>query len=258
MAESSYSQSYNRIISLAPSLTKSLYLLNAEDQLTACTSYCDTPDSDKKEIVASAIKVNLEKIVSLRPDLIIVMPLTNPETIASLKKFGIRVEEFSSPLTFDEICEQFLQLGKMAGKEHLAVDIVRKSKAKVDSLISLQNLIRSQTVFFQIGANPIFTVLPNTFMNDYISFIGCENIAFDMKGGTISRESVLARNPDIIFVATMGVIGAEEKKIWKSYNELNAAKNDHIFIIDSDLSCVPTPVTFAQTLEIMFQQLSMN
>jgi iron complex transport system substrate-binding protein len=248
-------QEYSRIISLAPSLTKNLVFLDAEDKLVGCTSYCTLTPGTEKEVVASAITVNLEKIVSLQPDLILVMPLTNPETIASLKKFGIRLEMFPSPRSFDEICEQFVYLGKLIGKQELAEDIVMESKAEVHKLARTGSTGNRQRMFFQIGANPIFSVLPNTFMEDYITYTGCTNIVRGMKGGIISRESVLARNPEIIFVATMGVLGEEERTIWKSYKDLKAAEDDRIYIIDSDLACLPTPLTFVQTLEIMINYL---
>jgi iron complex transport system substrate-binding protein len=47
----------------------------------------------------------------------------------------------------------------------------------------------------------------------------------------------------------MGIVCSEEKKVWQSYREMSAAKNKKIFIIDSDLACTPTPVTFVRTLE---------
>ena len=252
---SAEAREYNRIVSLAPSLTRNLVFLEAEDKLVGCTSYCMLSPGNEKPIVASAITVNLEKIVSLQPDLILVMPLTSPETIASLKKFGIRVEVFPSPRSFKEICEQFIHLGKLVGKEQLAEDIVARSRADVEKLARKNREDKKPGMFFQIGADPIFSVLPNTFMDDYIRLAGCTNIARDMKGGIISRESVLARNPEIIFVATMGVLGEEERETWKSYKGLDAAENNRIFIVDSDLACLPTPVTFVQTLTIMIKAL---
>jgi iron complex transport system substrate-binding protein len=97
-----------------------------------------------------------------------------------------------------------------------------------------------------LGANPIFTVLENTFMNDFILFCNGENIANGLTKGSLTRESVLLSNPDLIIVATMGGFGEEEKKIWESYAGLKAAKNNKIFLIDSETSCIPTPVNFAK------------
>ena len=65
----------------------------------------------------------------------------------------------------------------------------------------------------------------NTFMNDFITFAGGENIASDLTRGTITRESVLLRNPDVIVIVTMGILAEEEKDRWASSKQLNAAKN---------------------------------
>ena len=249
-------QSYSRIVSLAPSLTKNVYYLESQRKLVGCTSYCEMAKPDNKEIVASAVNVNIEKVVSLKPDLILVTTITNPETIEQIKKFGISVEVFPTPKSFEEICNQFMQIGSLLGKKTKAEEIIRDTRSRVDS-IKKQFMGKEQPkVFFQIGAKPLFTVIPETFMNDYITFVNGQNIVTETKRGTIARESVIARNPDYIFVTTMGIMGEEETKVWKTFSNINATKNDHVFIIDSDLACTPTPVTFIQTLEIISKHIN--
>ena len=84
-----WAKEYKRIISLAPSVTQSLYFLNAQDNLAGCTSYCLAAKKDNKEIVSSAVKPNIEKIISLKPDLVIGSGLTNPRDVATLENVGI-------------------------------------------------------------------------------------------------------------------------------------------------------------------------
>lgn len=238
-----------RIVSLAPSLSMNLYYLDAKQELVGCTSYCEIAKPDKKEIVGSAVTVNIEKIVRLKPDLVVATTITSPETIDMLRKIGIRVEVFPIPKSFDEICTQFLKLGTIIGKEAKAKTVITETKAKVNKIkASHINGIKPK-VFLQIGAKPLFTVIPNTFMNDYILFCGGVNIASDLKMGSIGREAVLKRNPDVIFIVTMGIIGEEEKAVWENYADLKAKKNKQIFAIDSNLACTPTPISFLKTLE---------
>ena len=242
-------QNEKRIISLAPSITKNIYYLDAQNQLVGCTSYCTEALNDKIEVIASAVKVNIEKSVSLLPDLVLATTITDPETINMFKKFGVKVEVFPTPKSFNEICDQFIRLGLLLGKDEKAHQVVDESKAKIESFSAKNELQNTSKIFFQIGAKPLFTVLPNTFMNDYISFLGSRNIAEGMSQGTITRESVLTHNPDVIFVVTMGIIGDEEKKTWESYKGLKAADNNKVFIIDAEKACSPTPITFVETLE---------
>jgi len=239
-----------RIVSLAPSITKELESLNMTENIVGATSYCDISKKNKELIVGTATEVNIEKILLLKPDIVIASGLTKQTTINTLKNNGIAVHFIKKMQSFDDICNQAIELGKLVGNADLAISIVNRSRHKVDSMQSLipsgHNKLK---VFFQIGAKPIFTVIPNTFMNDYIIFSGCENLAADMKRGTITRESVLRRNPDVIFIVTMGIVGDEEVKTWESYTELNAVKSKKIFIIDSNIACTPTVLSFTETLE---------
>ena len=239
----------SRIISLAPSLTMNLYYLESEDKLIGCTSYCEIARQDKKPIVASAVKANIEKVVSLKPDLVIASSITSQETIDMVRKFDIRVEVFPTPKSFEEICGQFLRLGKIIGKSTLANEIINKSKTKVAQCIKESKWTDPPKVFIQIGAKPLYAVISNTFMDDYIQFINAKNIAADLTIGTITRESVIARNPDIIFVVTMGILGEEEKENWSNITSISASQAKQIFIIDSNMACTPTPISFVKTLE---------
>jgi iron complex transport system substrate-binding protein len=246
-----FGQTYQRIVSLAPSLTMNLYYLDSQDKLVGCTSYCEIAKPDNKPVVATAVKANIERILSLEPDLVLATSITSLETVTMLKKFGIRVEVFPTSKSFDEICDQFLLIRYLIGKSTLAESIIKETKHKVLQIQKGSNYNDPKKIFMQIGAKPLFVVIPNTFMDDYIRFVNGNNLAFDMTRGTITRESVVARNPDIIIIVTMGIIGEEEREIWKGFQGLNASKHDNIFIIDSNLACTPTPVSFLNTLELI-------
>jgi iron complex transport system substrate-binding protein len=243
----SFAAPATRIVSLAQSLTKNLVDMGAEDNLAGCTSYCLT--TQKKEIVATAVKVNVEKVISLKPDLVIATDLTPKETIETLRKFSLNVVVYSTARSFEEICSQFLDLGKRTGRSEQAMKIIRQTRQKVAKLRGMPH--KSLQMFMQIGADPLFAVIPNTFMNDYITFAGAQNIAADLKMGSITRETVLSRNPDVVFIVTMGVVGMAEKSQWEAMKIMKAARNKQVYIIDSDKACMPSPVSFAETLETM-------
>jgi iron complex transport system substrate-binding protein len=249
-----FSQNIKKVISLAPSITENIYLLGAEDKLAGCTSYCMQAISDGVEQVGSTVNINIEKVLALQPDLVFAMQLTKPQDVEAIRKLGIKVEMIETPKTFDEICEQTIYIGKLIGEQEAAQKIITQTKHTIDSLKQLCNKISGQyKIFFQIGANPIFTVLENTFMNDYILFCKSENIANGMKRGTMTRESVIHRNPDVIIIATMGGFGKDEQEIWNSFKVLNAAKNNKIYLIDSEVACSPTPVNFAKAFAEIYQ-----
>ena len=104
-------------------------------------------------------------------------------------------------------------------------------------------------MFMQIGANPLFAVIKNTFMDDYITLIGGTNITGQAKSGIFSREEVVRQNPDVIIIVTMGNIHHQEKQTWMNFNSINAVKNNRIHILDAERVCSATPMTFVEVLE---------
>lgn len=250
---SSIAQAPKRIVSLVPSLTKQLYALNVEDKIVGCTNYCPGKDRKSVTVVASAIKVNIEKTLLIKPDLVLASALTSPKTIETFKKLGVKTVWFDYPKSFNDLCSQFLELGKIVGKQHHAKEIINSAKARLSTVRKKIPNGNTLKMFVEIGANPLFAAIEHTFMDDYITFTGGTNIAAGLKSGVISRESVLIKNPEVIFIITMGVVGKQEKEVWQSYKSLNASKNNQIFIIDADPASSPTPATFVDVVELMVE-----
>ncbi|MCX5886555.1 MAG: ABC transporter substrate-binding protein [Proteobacteria bacterium] len=246
-------QSYpRRIVSLGPVITEQLYLLGVQDRLIGCTVYCKRPaEAEKKERVGTVIKANVEKIVSLRPDLVICTSLSDPKQVKKLRNLGMRIVLFPAPKNFYELCVQFKELGRVVGKEKEAEEIITTAKRKVESLEKKIGKLQKPRVFVQIGAKPLFSITEDSFINDYLNFAGGINIASKAKAGLYSREQVLKDNPDVIIIVGMGINGGEERKIWKGYETMNAARNDRIYSMDPYKLCSPTPVSFVETLEEM-------
>jgi len=244
-------QEIKRIVSLVPWMTKSLYLMGEEDRLVGCSNFCPTEASSHLPIVSTAVNVNLEKIVLLKPDVVLVSSLISPETVDNLKKLGIRIEYQTYPRSFNEICECFIRIGGLVGQVEKAKAIVAKQKERLEKLKLQIPKGQNPRVLIQIGAKPLFSAVPETFMDDFIRLIGGVNIASAFKIGSITREYVLKQNPDIIFIVTMGIAAQEEKATWLSYKTLSASKSKKIVILDADKTCSPTPILFVDALEEM-------
>lgn len=239
-----------RIISLVPALTEDLYLLGVEGRLIANTSYCKRPPAaEKKEKIGSGMKINLEKILYLEPDLVLAKWYSNQKQIKKLRNLGIRVKVFPDVKNFSDICEEFVGLGKIVGREDKAKQVVSKEKNKVSSIQKKIKGLPKPKVLVQIGAKPLWVATKDSFINDFIKLSGGMNIGPSGKSGLCSREKVLEQNPDIIIIVTMGIVGEEEKKTWQKYKILNAAKNNRIYIVDSYKVCSPTPVSFVEVLD---------
>jgi ABC-type Fe3+-hydroxamate transport system substrate-binding protein len=244
-----------RIVSLSPTISQNIEILNGSHLIVGCTNYCKIAKTSPEKVVATAVDVNIEKVLLLKPDLVLYSTLTKPQTIETLKSLGIKVHFFDVAKSYEVICNQFIEIGKLIGNEPLAQTIVNKCHYQTDSIKQWAKTLKPMNLFFQIGAQPLFTVIDNTFMSDYIGFLGCRNIASGQNYGTISREKVIAQNPDAIIIVTMGILSTEEAEVWKTYNTLNAVKNNRIVIIDADIACEPTPLNFVATLSQLGKML---
>jgi iron complex transport system substrate-binding protein len=239
-----------RIVALAPSMTEALYLLGAEDLLVGNTTYCVTPDAARhKEKVGSVRSPDLEKIVSLKPDLVLATALTNPKTIEKLKSLGVEVMVLPAPKDFRHLCDQFLELGRKVGGEGRAREVVASAEENVAAIRRRIAGLPKPKVFIEIGARPLVTANRGYFINDFVKLAGGTNIAEDSKIGAYSREEVLRRNADVIIIVTMGIAGEKEREAWRKFRTLNAVKYNRIYSVDSRKVCSPTPATFAETLK---------
>jgi len=241
-----------RIVSLGPIITDMIFLLEADDRLIGITSYCIPPaTSEPKEIIGTVMQMNVEKIISMEPDLVIANALTRQKQIIVLQKQGLNVIKLPTPKNFDEICQRLLELGKIIGGHAKAIEVINKARHGVEKIRTAAKNLQKKTVFIQIGLKPLKTSGKGTFINEYIEFAGGRNIALDAKDGIFSREKVLQLDPDVIFIATMGSskkAGNTEKQAWMKFKFLRASKNNEIHVLDPDIVCSPTPSIFLQGL----------
>jgi iron complex transport system substrate-binding protein len=242
-----------RIVSLGPINTENIFLLGAEDRLVADTSYCVHPAKAREKVkIGSVMQVNIEQILGLHPDLILATGLTNPQQAAQLEASGVRVVRFPQPSNFAAICSQFLELGKLLGLENKAQDIVAEAQKKVWAIQLRVKDLPPKKVFLQVGAHHLFASVESSFTNDFIVLSGGINVAAGQKDGHTNREKVTAQNPDVIIIAVMGSeggVGAKERDEWLRFEPISAVRNKQVFVVDPDLICSPSPMTFVKGLE---------
>ena len=244
-----------RIISLGPINTENVYLLGAGERLVADTSYCVRPAAAReKQKIGSVMQVSIEKIISLRPDLVLATGLTQPQQLLKLQNLGLRVVRFAQPESFSAICEQFIRMGRLLGLEKRAKQIVAQAKLDVQHIQEKVASLPRQKVFLQVGAQPLFGSVSTSFTHDYITLSGGSNVLADQATGTTSYEKILTRNPDVIIIAVMGTesgVAVREKEKWSTFESISAVRNKRVYLINPDLVCSPSPLTFSRTLARM-------
>lgn len=244
-----------RIVSLNPTATQSLVLLGKADFLVGCTSFCRKYYSGKAQTVGTAINFSVENLVELSPDLVIASGLSPEKKCRLLTKSGLKTLRLSPPKNYLEIREQFLLLAKEVLAEKEAAHIINICDQKVKNLTKSDT---AKTVFFQVGAAPIYTVPAENYLNDLIVRSGGINIGREFKSGLISREAIITENPDVIIVAGMGSLkGMEEVEKWQKLSILKAVRNNKVFYLNTqDQACSPQPVAFCESLSEMVQLLA--
>ncbi|MBL7072812.1 MAG: ABC transporter substrate-binding protein [Candidatus Omnitrophica bacterium] len=238
-----------RIVSLAPSVTDSLYLLDSEKFLAGVTSFCR--QSPNAEIVGTLTNPNMEKVFSLQPNFVFtVRGINRARAIERLKSLGINVVVFKESQTLEDILANFIRLSEIVGKKDKALEIVDEVREKVDIISALAKEKDPKRVFLEINKRPLVTASAGSFMNEFLKYSGSVNIFSDINitHPRVSREEVLKRDPEAILLVNMGDVRAEDKKYWQTFKDLSAVRNDQIFYVDSDKFCRPTPVSFLNSL----------
>lgn len=241
-----------RVVSLSPIITETLYLLGAEDQLIANTSYCNVPEAARfKEKIGTVLQMNVEKILALKPDLVIASALSREKQLRILEEMAVPVMRAENPKTFEQMCEMTLGLGDRLGREARAHDVVATARRQARAILLATAALDKPRVFLQIGIKPLHSANKEMFINEYIRYAGGVNIAGDAGTGVFSREKVLAEDPDVILVATMGSskkAAVLERDRWMAHKGLMAVQHNRVHVLDAEMICSPTPISFVAGL----------
>ena len=242
-----------RVVSLSPIITETIYLVGAQDLLIADTSYCNVPEAAQfKEKIGSVLQMNVEKIVALKPDLVIASALSREKQLKILEKMAVPVIRAKNPGTFDQMCEMTLELGRVLGRAGQAGEVVSRAREAARAIRDRAASLDKPSVFLQIGIKPLHSANGEMFISEYIRYAGGLNIAEQEGSGVYSREKVLAVDPDVILVSTMGSsrkAAVLERDKWMAYKSMTAVRQGRVHVLDPELICSPTPVTFVEGLE---------
>jgi iron complex transport system substrate-binding protein len=229
-----------RIIPLAPSLTEILYFLGLGDNVAGVTEYSYYPPAAReKPIVGSYVDPNIEKIISLSPDLVIGTKDGNlPNSVYLLEQARIPVYVVN-PRNVRDSLSSIDEIGSLCGVSDKAHQLVEKLNRRLEAVEAAVASRERPLVFMQINSSPIMTVNKNTFLNDLITLAGGTNMTFDepITYPRISIEEVIRKKPDIIIISTMETGGEFEKARdeWMKWKSIPAVKNNRVYLIDSDI-----------------------
>jgi cobalamin transport system substrate-binding protein len=235
-----------RIISLAPGITETLYALNLDDNIAGVTTFCDWPATARtKPRIGGFTNPSIEKIVSLKPDLILATADGNRrDTVQQLERIGLPVY-VTNPSDTTGILKSILHIGEITNRENIAKVLVKQLQKRLNNVAMQIRHKNKPHVFFQIGLEPVISAGRGTLINEVIERAGGINVA----GGDTARyprysmEGIVAGMPDVILFAPMSedkeFIAA--KRFWKKLGTIPAVKNENIYPINTDLISRASP-----------------
>jgi len=235
-----------RIISLAPNVTEILFTLGLDEEIVGVSIHCNFPDKARaKPRIGSYISVDFEKIISLKPDLVLATGAGNTrEMVERLVQFGYPTYVVF-PKNFDGILLSIEHIGQVVDRNRDASKVIEEMKTKRERVIRLTRDLPRPRVFLQIGEAPIVTVGKGSFADDLIREAGGENIAGDEKKmyPRFGMEEILRRAPDVILISSMNPKGDYSRAFqeWSRWKTIPAVRNGRIYVIDSDLIDRPSP-----------------
>jgi len=231
-----------RIVSLAPSITETLFYIGAGDKLVGVTNYADFPPAVKNitRVGGYGKYANLEKIAALKPDLIIADDFSLP-ILNKLEEIAPVI--IVAPKNLSGVYRQVELLGKVTNREEGALTVVADMKATVAYVESVVRGKPRPKVFFILSYyNGYWTAGNGTFINDLITLAGGKNVFSDMKGwGVASEEQIVARNPDVIIISPNA--GVKPEDLCKGpLASVSAVKNGRVYVLsDENLVVRPGP-----------------
>jgi len=239
-----------RIISLSPNITEILFALGLNNRIIAVTDFCKfPPEAEKKPKIGGLMNPNIELIVSLKPDLIIMLETNKDikEKLSSLKtKFLVVKNE-----TINDVMKSITEIGEAVGEKEEGEKLLIRFQKKLEDVKKLIANLPKEKILIVVDKSPeslqgMYCAGKGNFIDEMATLAGGVNVLQDSTTPypIVSKEKLIELNPDVIL--DMSIYG-ERKEVnnqkimnsWKSLYSINAVKNNRIHLIDPTSITIP-------------------
>jgi len=234
-----------RIISLAPNLTEIVYAIGAGNRLVGDTTYCDYPEEAKRVAkVGDTLHPSMERIIALRPQLILVSTASQLETFTDQLQGQCISVYVTDPHDLESVFRSITQLGELLDEQERAGKLVENLRARA---VAVEQAVGSQPrlkLFYQLSRAPLYTAGRESFVTDLIRRAGAESVTADVAGAwpRYSDEAALAAHPDAIIMASEDAMGTAAKtELAEPLKHSPAAQAGRVYTINGNLLSRPGP-----------------
>lgn len=246
-----------RIVSLAPAITETLFALGLGDKVVGVTNYCDYPAEAKtKPKVGGFSTPSAELVVAAKPDLVLATKI-NESYVPQLEQAGLTVVTIES-LNLPQVLENIQLVGQVTGASDAANNLTADMQKRIDSITTKVSRLPDEqkpAVYFEIWPDPLTTGGSKSFVNSLITMAGGKNIAGDVEQDwvNLNPEMVLARDPKVAILCHHGssLQTVEQFKSRKGWEQVSAIKNNRIGLVSDENTVVRTGPRVVEGFEYM-------
>ncbi len=235
-------QTVRRIVSLAPSMTETVYALGLQDRLVGDTDYCDYPaDAAKKHKVGGAINPNMEEVVALKPDVVLVVKSLNRlETVRALERIGIAVYS-TDPHTVTDVVGSLKKLSGVLGAEEAGDALKEESERRLAAIQKKLHGAATKRVLFVVWTEPLMSIGRKTFIADVLERAGGTSVVDSKQDWPqFSLEEAVRLQPEyLVFAASHSETvrnDVEALRLKPGWAALDAIKNRRIAIVSDAIN----------------------
>jgi iron complex transport system substrate-binding protein len=233
-----------RVISMSPHVTELLFAAGGGARIVGAMNFSDYPEAAKAiPPIGTNSQIDLERVVALRPDLLIVWQSGNTaRQVEQLASLGIPVFH-SEPRKLDQVADSMLRFGRLLGTEPVAQAAAASYRARIAGLARRYGKRAPVRVFYQIWDRPLYTLNGNQIVSDAIRLCGGQNIfaGLAVVAPEVSVEAVLQQDPEAIIGGDQHDPADRGLSIWKPYRALTAVQRGNLFTLAGELLTRPGP-----------------
>lgn len=234
----------SRIAALSPGATELTFAAGAGERIVAVVDHSDyPPEAEAIPRVGSHSRLDLERLLALKPDLVIGWVTGNPaEQLERLEALGTPVFQIE-PRTIDEIAATLEQLSRLTGTRETGEAEAQRFREGMAALAERYESAAPVSVFYQVWDQPLMTINDDHWIGEVLRLCGGDNVFGELDRLTPrpDEEALLAADPEAILSGGRGQDDRGWLDYWEQYPELTAVARDNLFAVPSSLIARPTP-----------------
>jgi iron complex transport system substrate-binding protein len=232
-----------KIVSLIPSNTEIAYGLNLGEKIVGVSDFDNFPEEVAKKEKIGGMEFNVEKIISLKPDLVLAHASsahTSAAGLQQLKDAGITVLVVNDATTFDAVYESITMIGTASGEKEKADTLIADMKKKIEEIRTQAKEVKEEdrkSVFVEVSPTPeVYAAGKDTFIDEMLQIINAKNTVTEEGWPKLDSEAIIKSNPDVI-ITTHGYYTNEPVKnvvSRKGWDKITAVKENRVVDVHSD------------------------